>query len=177
MRVGEVTFGTVTLVWEPPLFDGGLPITDHIVTFSKLTLNPHNPKAKAQRELCPAQRLSRWCRADPLCVCSHGGVVEGLQPDTLYVDFSVQCVNAVGSGAVSNSVPSVKTKGTFGGQGFCAHIPLCVRACMCVSVRAGVCVIVCFCNPIRRTHVTDLSAVCPRGEQVVDLCQGLTTCE
>ncbi len=109
MRVGAITHGSFELLWEPPLFDGGLPVRDHIVHLSKLVVNTKNPRAKADTVPLPPQTLSRWCRAAP--VGTHGGMVEGLEPDTMYVDITVQCVNAVGPGAFSTTTPMVKTFG------------------------------------------------------------------
>jgi hypothetical protein len=109
VRVGAVTHGSIELLWEPPLFDGGLPVQDHVVNMCKLVLNTKNPRAKAESVPLPPYTISRWCRVAP--VGTHGGVVEGLEPDTMYVDITVQCINAVGPGAMSVTTPMVKTLG------------------------------------------------------------------
>jgi hypothetical protein len=76
---------------------------------SKLVVDPRNRRAKATTIPLPAQHTARWCRVSP--VSEFGALIEGLEPDSMYVDITVQCVNQVGAGSISNTLPLVQTHG------------------------------------------------------------------
>ena len=77
---------------------------------SRLIVDPKNRKAKAVTVPMPPQYTSRWCRVK--AVAANGATIDGLEPDSLYVDITVQCINQVGEGPASNTIPLVQTHRT-----------------------------------------------------------------
>lgn len=80
--------------WDPPVFDGGLPLIDYeigyvakLIEFDKVI-----GKFKRSTEVCPSLKTSQWCFLEPL---SHKGYkMMGLLADTEYTELRIRCVGA-----------------------------------------------------------------------------------
>jgi WD40 repeat protein/tetratricopeptide (TPR) repeat protein len=137
---GNSTSWSVPLSWEPPLFNGGLPIFEYEIQYSYCEKEVVGKKIirhyiKQEPVLC-----ARWCHKTP--VPSFGFNLEHLKAGAEYVNFSVRARNDVGWGEPSNVIETVSLK--VGSKPspplFLRHKPPLVTSCTlfwCAPLRTG----------------------------------------
>ena len=88
----------IDLVWDPPVFDGGLPIFDYEIDYKK-QIDTFDKATKLWiRRIEPMEpvRTSQWCLRDP--ICHRGYRLKNLSAGSSYVDFRLRCTNVRGFG-------------------------------------------------------------------------------
>ena len=90
LKVGEVTKSTIELNWEPPLSDGGSPITGYVI-------ERRNPKTM------------KWQALDLGRIAHPYFIITDLKENHEY-EFRVLAVNAAGEGEPSASTPLIVAK-------------------------------------------------------------------
>lgn len=86
----------MTFTWEPPVFDGGLPVTNYEITFKTHTvsLDPGTKMKIVKVKEQPLISTSQWYYRNPI---NHNGFkITGLEAGQSYVDFRVRSVNLRG---------------------------------------------------------------------------------
>jgi hypothetical protein len=85
-------------VWDPPVFDGGLPVTDYEIDYKKQidTFDKATKLWTRRIESMTPVRTSQWCMRDP--ICHRGYRLKNLIASSTYVDFRVRCCNLRGFG-------------------------------------------------------------------------------
>ncbi|CAM9361466.1 unnamed protein product [Ascophyllum nodosum] len=109
VRVVESTCDKVTLAWDPPIFDGGVAIFEHEVSYSAHEV-ARKDKYSKEDVATPAEPVftSRWCMSKP--ISTNGFTLTGLAASTHLVNITVRCRNAVGWSDSSEVLPEVYTK-------------------------------------------------------------------
>ena len=82
VRVSDTTRSTVALVWAPPTFDGGSPVTGYVVEAKKVV---------------PDQDGSEWMRINPELIRACEYIVPNLEPGAEY-NLRVKATNIGGAG-------------------------------------------------------------------------------
>ena len=100
--------------WEPPISDGGLPITDYELSYTikTMTMNPKTGKYNVDIKFVPSWRTTHWCLNNP--ICHNGYRMVALKADTEYMDFKIRCCNLRGwsdwVSMMSEGVKSIRTE-------------------------------------------------------------------
>lgn len=99
---------SLTLMWDPPVSDGGTPIFDYHIEYFKRT---HIPVSRRETKVedIPQTTVttSRWIQSTPT---SHKGFqITNLFGSTEYVNFRVRAVNEKGPGPWCEPLPLLRT--------------------------------------------------------------------
>jgi uncharacterized protein YfkK (UPF0435 family) len=100
--------------WDPPVFDGGLPITNYQLSYKThtVTFDPGTKMKIVKVKECPLVNTSYWCVRNP--VCHHGFKLTGLTGGQSYVDLRVRSVNLRGVSEWVDLIPSTEATSTSG---------------------------------------------------------------
>lgn len=100
---------SLTIKWQPPVFDGGAPIFDYEVMFRvrREVVTGLNRSEFVEDDLDEPLRTARWCLAFP--VCFEGTVLEDLPADCEFLDLRVRALNDIGPGVWSDPLPPLRT--------------------------------------------------------------------
>ena len=112
LKLVAVSFDSIRIGWDVPIFEGGEPLTDFEVSYcSTLTRISDNCKKQGKTKVLN-QRMSclRFCNKNPSKGSSF--IINGLSAGMLYLGIKIRCKNVVGWSDYSNVLESVKTKGT-----------------------------------------------------------------
>lgn len=96
LRVSSVGSSSITIEWDDPIFNGGAPIIDYEVFYSK--------RGKRMNQKC-----TRWCNLYPIPKNIY--TIDGLAASTTYTNIKFRCKNKVGWSDFSAMIDNVKTKG------------------------------------------------------------------
>lgn len=93
-------------VWEPPVIDGGLTVTEYEISYLiKISdFDKATGKYKKSEIEVPSLKTSLWCFADNP-VCNHGYRMTGLRAGTEYTDFRLRCYNLRGWSPWMDMIP------------------------------------------------------------------------
>lgn len=92
----------VDFVWDPPVFDGGLPVYNYEIDY-KIQIDTFDKATKLwirRVEQMPPVMTSQWCMKNP--ICDRGYRLKNLTAGSTYVDFRVRCCNLRGFGDYCN---------------------------------------------------------------------------
>lgn len=99
----------VLFKWLPPVFSGGLPISDYEIRYKSYVVH-FDPVTKlriVKVSDLPPLFTSRWCSANP--VANSGFKVTGLNASSTYVDWQVRAHNLKGASEWTDLVSSITT--------------------------------------------------------------------
>jgi hypothetical protein len=96
LRISSIGSSSITIEWDDPLFNGGAPIIDYEIFYSK--------RGKRMKQKC-----TRWCNLHPLPENIY--TIDGLAASTTYSNIKIRCKNKVGWSDFSVIIDNVKTKG------------------------------------------------------------------
>lgn len=88
----------IDLIWDPPVFDGGLPIFDYEIDYKKqIDVFDKGTKLWIRRiEPMAPVTTTQWCMKPP--ICHRGFRLKNLTAGSIYVDFRLRCTNIRGYG-------------------------------------------------------------------------------
>jgi hypothetical protein len=98
MSLLDVSFDSISIGWDPPIFDGGEQINDYELKYTS---------GESCLNIVPC---SRWCLKTPLP--RNMFKLEGLKASKTYSNIQVRCKNLIGWSDYSEPIKSIKTKGT-----------------------------------------------------------------
>jgi hypothetical protein len=92
----------IDFVWDPPVFDGGLPVIEYEIDFKKqIDIFDKATKLWIRRiENMEPVITSMWCMKNP--ICHRGYRLKNLTAGCTYVDFKLRCKNLRGYGEYTN---------------------------------------------------------------------------
>jgi hypothetical protein len=96
LRVSSVGSSSITIEWDDPIFNGGAPIIDYEVFYSK--------RGKRMNQKC-----TKWCNLYPIPKNIY--TIDGLAASTTCTNIKIRCRNKVGWSDFSAIMDDVKTKG------------------------------------------------------------------
>lgn len=106
------TNSSITLTWEPPIFDGGTPIYDYEISFSLVHARRVGKKVIKEYEPQDPRNTSRWILETPVAYTSF--VLDRLLGGREYADFRVRAINKAGISDWSAPFPSFETTAVTG---------------------------------------------------------------
>ena len=98
---------TIELSWDAPVFTGGVPLDDYVISYSLVHKKYEGKKEIRTLEEMPELPTSRWYAIDP--IAETGYTIKFLQADTEYTDIIVRAKNPIGLSAPSKAVEHVST--------------------------------------------------------------------
>lgn len=125
LRIKAVDYSTITIEWDPSIFDGGEPIINYEVVYYVIDLPPpissktilENPPKKLKRKF--VEQCARFCLVDPIPETDY--VLDHMVAGKMYSDVKLRCRNKVGWSDFCQKIENVTTAGT------CSH---CIHNCV-----------------------------------------------
>jgi WD40 repeat protein len=100
-----LTSSSIKLDWEPPIIDGGTPVYDYEINYSKQTYVLRGKEKVYTFTEMPPYQTTYLCNRRP--TAHHGITMSCLEGGVTYANISVRCLNAVGWSPPSNAIPSI----------------------------------------------------------------------
>ena len=100
-----ITSSSIKLVWEPPIIDGGTPVYDYEINYSKQTYVLRGKEKIYTFTEMPPYQTTFLCNRRP--TAHHGVTMTCLEGGVTYANLSVRCLNNVGWSPPSNVIASV----------------------------------------------------------------------
>ena len=98
LSILDVSFDSVSIGWDPPIFDGGERIYDYELQYT------------CGEEFLKTISCSCWCLKSPLPRDTFK--LEGLKGSATYSNIQLRCKNVIGWSDYSEAINSIKTKST-----------------------------------------------------------------
>lgn len=112
LKLVDVSFDSIRIRWDVPIFEGGEPLTDFEVSYCCASMKIYDDCRKEGKKKVLHKRMScLWfCNRKPLKGTSF--IIEGLSASVLHLGIKIRCKNVAGWSDYSEALEAVKTKGT-----------------------------------------------------------------